>query len=118
MSEVYAVGGPAAAADPPATPIVGKDRYETAVNLAQRFFPAPTSLGFASGSTFPDAPSGTALLARAGAPLLLTASTELPTTVATYVGRVKNTVATAQLFGGDAAISDGVRTDVGRELDR
>ena len=32
---VYAIGGPAAAADPAATAIVGADRYDTAVRVAQ-----------------------------------------------------------------------------------
>ncbi len=116
VATVYAVGGPAAAADPSATPIVGEDRYETAVDVAQQFFPAPASLGFASGLTFPDALSGTALLARTRAPLLLTVPTGLPATVATYVGSVQNTVATAQLLGGDAAITDSVWTDIKQQL--
>lgn len=53
--EVVAVGGPAAAAVPAATAVVGRDRYETALALARRFFPAtPALVGVASGEAFPD----------------------------------------------------------------
>ncbi len=38
----YALGGPAAAADPGATSIVGTDRYATAARVADTFFTAPT----------------------------------------------------------------------------
>lgn len=116
VSVVYAVGGPAATADPSATPIVGNDRYETAIDVARRFFPAPLSLGVASGNNFPDALSGTALLGRAKAPLILTPLADLPTAVASYVASVQNTVATAQIFGGSAAIADNVRAAIGTQL--
>lgn len=106
---VYAVGGPAATADKTATALVGADRYTTAVGVAQRFFPAPTSVGVATGTTFPDAVSGGALLAHTGAPLLLATPTGVPGGVATYLGSVKSTVATAHLFGSAAALAPNVQ---------
>ena len=75
---VYAVGGPAAKADPTATAIVGVDRYATAADLATRFFAAPTLVGVATGVSFPDALSGGAQLARVDAPLLLATPTGVP----------------------------------------
>jgi putative cell wall-binding protein len=67
---VYAIGGPAAAADGAATRIVGADRMSTAASVASTFFTAPLSLGVASGATFADAMSGGAYLARLGGPIL------------------------------------------------
>ena len=107
-SAVYAVGGPAAAADPNATAIVGADRYRTAVAVAQKFFADPSAVGIASGAGFPDALSGGVLLARAGGPLLLAAPTGLPAGVAAYVSAVKGTATTVHLFGGTAALSNNV----------
>ena len=82
---VYAVGGPAVAADPAATPLQGADRYATAAAVATAIFTAPTSVGVASGVTFPDALSGGAYQAQAGGPILLTAPTALATATGTYL---------------------------------
>lgn len=61
---VYAVGGPAAKADPSAIAIVGNDRFGTAVDVATKFFSSRTTVGIATGLSFPDALSGGALLGR------------------------------------------------------
>ena len=68
---VFAVGGPAAGADPAATPLAGSDRFATAVTVAMKFFSAPTAVGFASGLDFPDALAGGAGIGAAHGPLLL-----------------------------------------------
>ena len=68
---VYAIGGPAALADPSATPLTGADRYATAAAVAG-LFSSPTLVGIASGVTFPDALTGGAYEAHVGGPLLLT----------------------------------------------
>jgi len=77
----YAIGGPAASADPAATPIVGTDRFATSVMVASKFFlgddgpsSGPTIAGFASGLVFPDALSGGANIGAQGGPLLLVRS--------------------------------------------
>lgn len=102
----YAVGGPAAAADPGATPLVGSDRFETAVVLARRFFGAATSLGVASGETFPDALTGGAVSAVGGGPLLLVPRTgPLPTSV---LGWLQGRQARAVVYGGTAAVGEDV----------
>lgn len=101
-----AVGGPAAAAVPTATAVVGRDRYETAVLLAQRFPGAGTAVGLATGERFPDALAGNSHAARIGAPLLLTARTTLPAVVAEHLqgsgGRQ------VYVYGGQAAVDDAV----------
>src|SRR5471032_2504633 len=90
---VYAVGGPAVAADPAATPLQGADRYATAVAVANAIFSAPASVGVASGATFPDALSGGAYQAHAGGPILLTAPTTLPAATGSYLTGAKATIA-------------------------
>ena len=72
----WAVLRPRAA--PQATPIVGADRYQTAVMAAQRFFTNPTAVGIASGVAFPDGLTGGAHIGKLGGPLLLTDPNALP----------------------------------------
>jgi putative cell wall-binding protein len=103
----YAVGGQAASSDPGATAIQGADRYATAVGVAQRFFPAPPSLGFATGTGFVDALSGGPVeAARSGALILTPACGTVPANVLTYLGGVKASVTSAALFGGAGAVGD------------
>lgn len=115
---VYAVGGPAAAADSSATALVGADRYATSVAVAVRFFPGPSSVGVASGTAFPDALSGGALLAHEGVPLVLAAPGSLPAGVGSYLSGVKSSVTSAHLFGGIGALGAAVQTAVGSTLGR
>jgi putative cell wall-binding protein len=109
---VYAVGGQAAAAYPNATPIVGATRYETAAALAQRFFPSPTVVGIATGLNFPDALSGGAAMGKLGGPLLLTDPNTLSTATQQYLTAHKSTIKTEYVFGGDAAVSPTVRSQI------
>jgi hypothetical protein len=51
---------------------VGADRFATSTLVANRFFPTPLVVGFASGENFPDAMVASAILGRWGEPLLLT----------------------------------------------
>jgi putative cell wall-binding protein len=113
---VYAIGGPAAAAYPAATPLIGVDRYATSVAVAQRFFSSPTAVGIASGAAFPDALAGAALLAQPGAPLVLVAPTSLPTVVHDYLVSVKGSVTATDIFGGSSALSASVQTAIAAAL--
>ena len=107
----FAVGGPAAGADPSATAVVGGDRYDTAAQVADLFFVTPQSAGIASGERFADAVTGGALIARLGGPLLLVRPTDLPSSTRDFLvsraGFVEHVVA----FGGPAVLSDAVLTD-------
>ena len=107
---VYAIGGPAAAADPAATPIVGTDRFDTAVQIASRFFSNPSDLGFASGVNFPDALAGGAGMGNVDGPMLLTAPDSLPQVDVDYLN--SNSPLDAVVFGGPAAVSDSVVTQL------
>jgi YVTN family beta-propeller protein len=105
---VYAVGGPASKADPLATAIVGTDRFETAVDVASKFFTSPSTIGFATGLSFPDALSGGALLGPAAGPLLLVSTSSVPTSVTNYLTLVKATALKGYLFGGPNTVTSSV----------
>lgn len=103
---VYAVGGPAAQADPSATPIVGADRYATAAAVATRFFPAPTLAGFVTGANYPDALGAGAALAESRAPLLLVGTDTVPPATAAYVAAHPFIV--TDIYGGQVTVSQAV----------
>jgi YVTN family beta-propeller protein len=111
----YAIGGPAVTADPTATAVTGADRYATAAAVAAKFFTGPTVAGVATGATFPDALAGGALLANLKGPLLLTAANTLPSTTSSYL-KTNPTLATVDLFGGTAAISNAVSATITASL--
>jgi putative cell wall-binding protein len=113
---VDAVGGPAAAADPSAFPLVGSDRYATAIAVAHQFFSSPPTLGVASGATFADALAGGALLAHTGGPLLLSDPSVLPASTSGYLTANASTLTAASIFGGPSALSAAVQTAIGVAL--
>jgi len=114
--KVYAIGGPAIIADPPAAALVGADRYATAVAVATQFFTAPTTIGVASGVTFADALAGGGMLAHAGGPLTLSDPNVLSAPTSGYLSANQSTLTTTSLFGGTAALSTFVQTEVGTAL--
>jgi hypothetical protein len=110
----YALGGPAAAADKSATPLVGSDRYGTAAGVAAMFFPTATEVGIATGLNFPDALAAGPDLASKGAPLLLVAPTgALPSGPTAAMLSLASTVKSALVFGGTASVGDDVAAQVG-----
>jgi putative cell wall-binding protein len=110
----YALGGPAAAADKTATPLVGEDRYGTAAGVADTFFPAATMVGAATGTDFPDALAAGPDLAAKGAPLVLVAPTgPLPGSTTAVLLALSTSVKSADVFGGTASVSDDVATQLG-----
>ncbi|HEY3923944.1 MAG TPA: cell wall-binding repeat-containing protein [Acidothermaceae bacterium] len=101
----YAIGGPAAHADPSAQPFVGSDRFATSVLVAQAFFPKPASVGLASGLAFPDALSGGSVAAMNHGPVVLVPSNgALPSSVASYLASAQASAASAWLFGGTSSV--------------
>jgi putative cell wall-binding protein len=107
---VYAIGGPAATADPEATAVVGTDRYATAVAVAGRFFVKPPAVGIASGVSYPDALAAAPFLAHGGGPLVLTDPTALSTVTAQYLTTVAG--GTFTVFGASGAVSDQDFTEI------
>jgi hypothetical protein len=113
----YTIGGPAAAADPSAQPLIGSDRFATSVLVAQTFFNSPSAVGTASGLTFPDALSGGPVAALAGGPLVLVpALGGLPTSTQSYLSSIANSVLSGWVFGGTAAVSTAVADEVAQSL--
>ncbi len=113
----YAVGGPAATADPSAIALVGADRYATSAAVALAIFPDITGLSVANGESFPDALAAGPIAGAAGDPLLLVAPTDpLPEPTSAYLSTRGSAVSTAQVFGGTAAISDTVVSQVASAL--
>ncbi|HEX5268585.1 MAG TPA: cell wall-binding repeat-containing protein, partial [Acidimicrobiales bacterium] len=110
---VWAIGGPAAAADPSATPLVGADRYATAALVAQDLFSGPAVAGLATGLAFPDALAAGPRLARLGGPLLLTDPATLAPAAAAYLTSTGATLGRLEVYGGPAALSDGVEQAAG-----
>jgi hypothetical protein len=109
-ADVFAVGGPAAAAYPEATPIVGSTRVETGVAVAEAFFDAPLVAGIARSDQFPDALSGGAHIARLGGPMLLTPPASLHPAVEGYL--CGEPIRSTYVYGGTAAISEATFASV------
>ena len=108
----FAVGGPAAAADPDATPIVGATRTHTAVAVATEFFAVPEVAGIATAEDFPDALAGGAQVGARGGPLLLSGSDALPEEVVDYLEEHRSAIDDVRLYGGTQALSESVEEAV------
>jgi putative cell wall-binding protein len=113
---VYAIGGPAATADPAAIPLFGADRYGTAAAVATALFTTPNNVGVASGTQFPDALSGGAFEGHFGGPIVLTDPSVLSIPTSTYLTGAKTTLVTTSIFGGTTALSATVQTSVSTAL--
>lgn len=108
-----AIGGPAGAADPGAAGVGGPDRYSTSAAVASRAFPAPKTIGLATGLSFADALSGGSLVGGLGGPILLVPpSGPLPSSIASYLGAHSAglTADSAFVFGGTSAVGADVAT--------
>jgi len=101
---VYALGGPAAGADPAALAIVGPTRYLTGVMVAQAFFGSPETIGFASGASFADALAGGVQIGLHGGPLLLIDPHAIDAGMRSYLNSIGGGVLTAWAYGGPASI--------------
>ena len=112
----FALGAPAAAADPTATPLVGVDRYDTSRKVAEAFFPAPDVVALASGRDFPDALSGGAHIGRKGGPLLLTDPQALPGPTSDYLAPRRQAIDGGYVYGGTNAVSDGVAASLSQAI--
>ncbi len=88
--------------------IGGEDRYDTAARIALKAFPAAKTVYLASGENFPDALAGVPVAGADGAPLLLTASDELPVATKSALAKLKpNRIV---VLGGTGSVSAAVAT--------
>ncbi len=109
---IVAIGGSAAdaltASGLPGFGIVGDNRYETAAQVADFFFAGAQVFGVATGTNFPDALSGGALLATFGGPLLLTPPTAADGSVTGYLSQNSASYFAEFGFGGSSVVSTNV----------
>lgn len=114
--ELIPVGPGAAAAFPDEDDaILGNDRYELSVNVAEAFFASPTAIGVATGADFADALVGGSLVGRPSAgpgPMLLSAADALPQPVGGYVTANADGISRLFIFGGPAAITPPVEDEL------
>jgi putative cell wall-binding protein len=86
--------------------LFGADRYETSVAINVAVFPHESQAFFATGTTFPDALSGSAWAAKSAMPLYAVRPDCVPDSV---LGSLQRTgVGVATLLGGTAALSQAV----------
>gem|GEM_PF-2571878 len=92
--------------------LVGKDRYETAVEIAKETIgeeKAP-AIVLGRGDIPADALSGTVLAHKHGAPVLLTRSQSLPPVVEQFLDNQTKPGAMIYLLGGKSAVSEEIET--------
>lgn len=128
-SSVITVGGPAAAgteagwqSDPVEADleIIGADRYETAVKLAEEFFDfadiytsgRPGYITFASGEKFADGVVAGAYAANADGPLLLTRQNSLSQVNKPYLEGLRLQISKVFVFGGPDSIAPVVSQQI------
>ncbi|AND42267.1 cell wall-binding repeat-containing protein [Cytobacillus oceanisediminis] len=86
--------------------IGGKDRYEVAANIMNKYFPNQDHLYIATGSTFADALTGSIAIANSNSTILLTRKNELPELAAMSIAGDK--VKRYSILGGEGSVGKGV----------
>jgi putative cell wall-binding protein/peptidoglycan/xylan/chitin deacetylase (PgdA/CDA1 family) len=95
----------------PTARIAGVDRYATSAQVSAHAFPTGAPVAYvASGVTFPDALAGGAAAGTQGGPMLLTAPTDLPTSVAAELRRLAP--GRIMVLGGTGAVSNAVASEL------
>lgn len=89
--------------------IYGDNRFETAANIASRFY-NPETVTLASGEEYPDGLSAISLYGKYKSPLLLTSKYNLPKQASKYIKdqKVKNVV----IVGGEGSVSSSVENEL------
>jgi hypothetical protein len=112
----YCFGGPACAAYPSSTHLVGLNRYETATLAAEEFFTDPVAVGVANGQQTPwDALSGAPHVGRWG-PLVLTDKDFLPGPTATYLTNTRVSNNYTPVYGGEAVVTPTVFQEISQRV--
>jgi hypothetical protein len=113
----YAIGGPAAWADPSAIALAGADRYSTSAEVAETFFATAVTANLASGVAFADALSGGVLAGATGQPLLLVPPTgALGEGDSAYLSTRHGIVTKLRIIGGTAAVTTSVGNEAAATL--
>jgi len=91
--------------------LAGDNRYETAVAIAEELGASPDEAFLATGREFADAVSVSSVAALRGAPVLLTHPDDLSGSTARYLD--ENGIENVHVIGGEVAISDSIKDEVG-----
>lgn len=95
-------------------PLIGANRYETALLVALSFFDGETIAGVATGANWPDALSGGPLLATLNGPLLLTPATAtLSPETAALLDIRSGSISTGVIFGSTAVVNSAINNQIG-----
>ncbi|GIG89276.1 hypothetical protein Pen02_42120 [Plantactinospora endophytica] len=102
----------------------GADRYETAQQVAHRYFDgiditgSSQAVGLATGTNWPDALAGAALLGSLRAPLLLTPGNASTLAIATqdYLDTYRAALATGYVFGSAAVVTPALAQQFGNRI--
>ena len=111
-AEVVTVGATATTAYPGRRAVGGQDPVDTAVAVANEWFPTASVVGVARVDVFADALAGGAHIAQRGGPVLLSTSSSLSTPTGDHLRGVADIVEDAVLYGGTAALSTTVADQV------
>lgn len=97
--------------------IFGTNRQETSRAIAEFFFTDPTEVGLARGDKFPDALTGGAHIGQHNGPILLTQTGALDQDPERYLCYTADTIDTAFVYGGDAAIAPVTEDAIDEAID-
>lgn len=91
----------------------GRDRYETSVAVAERFFPQPSGYALATGRHWADAIVGAYYAGKHGhVPLLLTDKAELPAVISDYLNNTHQPGVDGIIVGGPAVVRPSVEAQL------
>ena len=92
-------------------PLTGSTRYATALLVARSFFGGDSDVALATGTSWPDALAGGAMIGGRGGPLLLTDPATMSPDVTAYVGEESGSLFAVHLLGGPNALSAQVEQE-------
>lgn len=89
--------------------VAGKDRMQTAINIAKEYIPKPSSIVVANGYDYADAVIGGYLAAKNNAPILLSKKATIDINSLDYIA---NNKMKTYILGGENIIYEGVHEDI------
>lgn len=127
VNQVYIVGGPgviSGAVEAELEELVdqvtrygGSNRFETAREIAEEFYPSPATVTLAYGRDFPDALAGGVNAALNSAPVLLVEKDRLPADIRQYLMGKKDGLEKVTVYGGPVVVHDGVLNEAAGLVD-
>lgn len=88
----------------------GLDRYETNLNINNKYFMNPTKVYVASGIDYPDALTGALLAAHNNTTIVLTSKNQTNPSLTSYI--TGNPISEVVILGGPGAVSEAVKNSI------